>query len=135
MTKGSRERAEHHAGRGPAEIPRWRAPMRTRASVFVAVSTLFITLLPSVANSAAELRPSAARPTYLDAKAPIGRRVEDLLSRMTLEEKVGQMTQAERGALSPPAGNASMVATLRLGSVLSGGGSTPTPNTPEAWVN
>lgn len=30
-------------------------------------------------------------PPYLDARLPIERRVEDLLSRMTLEEKVGQM--------------------------------------------
>ena len=51
---------------------------------------------------------------------------------MTLEEKIGQMTQAERGAV---AGDPSQIATLRLGSVLSGGGSTPTPNTPAAWVD
>jgi beta-glucosidase len=108
--------------------------MRTRASVFVAISILFLSLFPSVASSASELRPAAKDPVYLDAKAPIGRRVKDLLSRMTLEEKIGQMTQAERGALSAPLGDATMVATLRLGSVLSGGGSTPTPNTPEAWV-
>jgi beta-glucosidase len=108
--------------------------MRTRSSVFVVISILFISLLPSVASSASELRPAAKEPVYLDAKAPIGRRVNDLLSRMTLEEKIGQMTQAERGAVSPPNGDATMVATLRLGSVLSGGGSTPTPNTPEAWV-
>ena len=109
--------------------------MRTRASVFVAISILFISLLPSVANSAAELRPTAKEPVYLDAKAPIGQRVKDLLSRMTLEEKIGQMTQAERGALSAPLGDPTMVATLRLGSVLSGGGSTPPTNTPAAWVD
>jgi beta-glucosidase len=108
--------------------------MRTRASVFVVISILLLSLLPSVASSAGELRPAAKDPVYLDARAPIGRRVDDLLSRMTLEEKVGQMTQAERGALSPPDGDASMVATLRLGSVLSGGGSTPESNTPAAWV-
>ena len=28
---------------------------------------------------------------YLDSKQPINKRVEDLLSRMTLEEKIGQM--------------------------------------------
>ena len=35
-------------------------------------------------------------PLYRDASAPIDARVEDLLGRMTLDEKIGQMTQAER---------------------------------------
>jgi beta-glucosidase len=33
--------------------------------------------------------------TYLDASAPIGARVDDLLARMTVEEKVGQMMQLD----------------------------------------
>jgi beta-glucosidase len=33
------------------------------------------------------------RPAYLDPSQPVERRVDDLLSRMTLEEKVGQMCQ------------------------------------------
>lgn len=33
------------------------------------------------------------RPLYKDSAAPIERRIDDLLSRMTLEEKVGQMNQ------------------------------------------
>ncbi|GAA2639608.1 beta-glucosidase [Paractinoplanes durhamensis] len=69
---------------------------------------------------------------YLDARQPVGKRVEDLLRRMTLDDKIGQMTQAERGAM---ASDPSQVASLRLGSVLSGGGSVPTPNTPAAWVD
>ncbi|MFJ8632899.1 glycoside hydrolase family 3 protein [Streptomyces sp. NPDC093568] len=67
---------------------------------------------------------------YLDSGLPVQRRVADLLSRMSLAEKAGQMTQAERGALT----NAGDVAAYDLGSILSGGGSTPTPNTPEAWA-
>jgi hypothetical protein len=55
-----------------------------------------------------------------------------LLAAMTLEEKVGQMTQAERGAVTD---DPSLVTTWRLGSLLSGGGSVPTPNTPEAWAD
>ncbi|MFI9614151.1 glycoside hydrolase family 3 protein [Streptomyces sp. NPDC052023] len=67
---------------------------------------------------------------YLDSRLPEKRRVADLLARMSLEEKAGQMTQAERGALT----DAGDIAAYDLGSLLSGGGSTPTPNTPGAWA-
>ncbi|MER6126344.1 glycoside hydrolase family 3 N-terminal domain-containing protein [Streptomyces sp. NPDC001795] len=67
---------------------------------------------------------------YLDSRLPVRKRVADLVSRMSLEEKAGQMTQAERAALSTPGD----IAAYDLGSLLSGGGSTPTPNTPEAWA-
>ncbi|MER5544594.1 glycoside hydrolase family 3 N-terminal domain-containing protein [Streptomyces sp. NPDC002589] len=67
---------------------------------------------------------------YLNAELPVRKRVADLLSRMSLQEKAGQMTQAERGAV----GGGGDIATYALGSLLSGGGSTPTPNTPEAWA-
>ncbi|MGD9482022.1 glycoside hydrolase family 3 N-terminal domain-containing protein [Streptomyces sp. TRM70308] len=67
---------------------------------------------------------------YLDARLPVAERVADLLGRMTLAEKAGQMTQAERGALRTPGD----IAAYDLGSLLSGGGSVPTPNTAEAWA-
>ena len=51
---------------------------------------------------------------------------------MSLEQKVGQMTQAERADV---AADPSEIAESGLGSVLSGGGSVPTPNTPEAWAD
>jgi beta-glucosidase len=68
---------------------------------------------------------------YLDRGLPVPARVADLLSRMTLDEKVGQMTQAERNALI----RQDDIATANLGSLLSGGGSVPTPNTPAAWAD
>ncbi|WP_406173764.1 glycoside hydrolase family 3 protein [Streptomyces sp. NBC_00996] len=68
---------------------------------------------------------------YLDPKLPVRKRVADLVSRMSLEEKAGQMTQAERGALTAQGD----IARYDLGSLLSGGGSTPTPNTAQAWAN
>ncbi len=71
-------------------------------------------------------------PAYLDARQPTARRVADLLSRMTLDEKIGQMTQAERGGIDA---DPTQITTLGLGSVLSGGGSVPTPNTPKAWAD
>ncbi|MFC4454135.1 glycoside hydrolase family 3 protein [Deinococcus sonorensis] len=54
--------------------------------------------------------------------------VEQLLARMTLDEKIGQMTQPEKNSVKP-----GDVARLALGSVLSGGGGNPDPNTPEHW--
>ncbi|MER6344364.1 glycoside hydrolase family 3 protein [Streptomyces sp. NPDC001595] len=67
---------------------------------------------------------------YLDERLPVRKRVADLLDRMSLEEKAGQMTQAERGALTAPGD----IAAYDLGSLLSGGGSTPTPNTAGGWA-
>ncbi|WP_434599623.1 glycoside hydrolase family 3 N-terminal domain-containing protein [Streptomyces sp. A5-4] len=67
---------------------------------------------------------------YLDKRLPLKKRVTDLLSRMSLDEKAGQMTQAERNALKSQGD----IASYELGSLLSGGGSVPTPNAPEAWA-
>lgn len=69
---------------------------------------------------------------YLDERLPTKERVADLVSRMTLAEKAGQMTQAERGNV---AGDPAVITELGLGSVLSGGGSTPAENTPEGWAD
>jgi beta-glucosidase len=68
---------------------------------------------------------------YLDATLPDAARVDDLLSRMTLEQKAGQMAQAERLGLENPR----QIEQLGLGSILSGGGSVPEGNTPEAWAD
>ncbi|WP_446220054.1 glycoside hydrolase family 3 protein [Micromonospora sp. IBHARD004] len=95
-------------------------------SIAVAVTA---SLAPVSAASAAET--GAERPAYLDPSQPTDRRVADLLGRMTLVEKIGQMTQAERSAV---ASDPTRVAQWGLGSVLSGGGSTPAQNTPAAWV-
>jgi beta-glucosidase len=91
-----------------------------------------IPLLIAVVLALGAAPAAAATPAYKDARQPVSKRVADLLSRMTLEEKVGQMTQTERARIEE---NPSLVAGASLGSVLSGGGSTPTPNTPEAWAD
>lgn len=38
---------------------------------------------------------------YKDPKQPVGSRIKDLMKRMTLEEKIGQMTQIERKVATP----------------------------------
>ncbi|CAA7036669.1 unnamed protein product [Microthlaspi erraticum] len=57
---------------------------------------------------------------YKNPEAPVEARVQDLLSRMTLMEKIGQMTQIER-AVTTHAG----ITDFFIGSVLNGGGSWP----------
>lgn len=54
-----------------------------------------------------------------------------LLARMTLEEKIGQMTQAEQHKLAEP----SDVEKYFLGSLLSGGGSDPKTNSLQDWTD
>jgi beta-glucosidase len=87
---------------------------------------------PAGAGAGAAGSPGQALLPYQDPDLPVGKRVADLLGRMTLVEKIGQMTQAERGAVFD---NPALIAEWQLGSVLSGGGSTPPVNTPESWVN
>ncbi|KAI3443372.1 hypothetical protein Pfo_000037 [Paulownia fortunei] len=68
---------------------------------------------------------------YQDPKQPTNKRVKDLLGRMTLEEKIGQMTQIDRLVASTE-----VVKKYYIGSVLSGGGSIPSPTaSPETWVD
>jgi len=55
--------------------------------------------------------------------------LEELVASMTLAEKIGQMTQAERKDI-----NNGDIKKYALGSILSGGGSTPAYNTPGSWV-
>lgn len=41
-----------------------------------------------------------AQEKYKDPKQPVGARVKDLLARMTLAEKIGQMVQIDRSVAS-----------------------------------
>ena len=85
---------------------------------------LVLALLPAVACDG-ESKPEL----YRDAARPVAERVADLLSRMSLDDKLGQMTQAERGSITP-----GDLTKYRIGSVLSGGGSVPRPNDRGGWV-
>lgn len=56
--------------------------------------------------------------------------IDQAIQEMTLEEKAGQLIQAERSSVSM-----SDITKYNIGSILSGGGSTPNPNTPDAWIS
>ncbi|XP_059626514.1 uncharacterized protein LOC132269365 isoform X2 [Cornus florida] len=60
---------------------------------------------------------------YKNPNEPIEARIKDLLSRMTLREKIGQMAQIERRVATP-----SVIRDLCIGSILSYGGSGPFKN-------
>lgn len=89
--------------------------------------TMTAALIATVPTAAA-----AATLPYENPNLPVPARVADLLGRMTLEEKVGQMTQTERYQVFD---NPSLITTWKLGSILSGGGSTPAQNNPTAWAD
>src|ERR1700689_1408946 len=59
--------------------------------------------------------------------------VQQLLAHMSLEEKVGQMIQADIASISP-----AELRTYQLGSILAGGGAAPGDNVrskPQAWLD
>ena len=68
---------------------------------------------------------------YKNSELPIMDRVRDLMSYMTIEEKVGQMTQVERQFLDGD----DNISKYFLGSLLSGGGSAPAQNFPRSWAD
>ncbi|MFI9103361.1 glycoside hydrolase family 3 N-terminal domain-containing protein [Streptomyces fildesensis] len=72
---------------------------------------------------------ASAHEPYPDPSLPVATRVSKLLATMTLDEKIGQMTQAERANVS----NAD-ITDYSLGSLLSGGGSAPSPNNATSWA-
>ncbi|XP_062085132.1 uncharacterized protein LOC133791219 [Humulus lupulus] len=63
--------------------------------------------------------------TYRNPKEPLEARLKDLLSRMTLEEKVGQITQIERRIATA---NKDIITKFYIGGMLSATGSGPFPD-------
>jgi beta-glucosidase len=79
---------------------------------------------------AAGVVPACSGAPYREANRTVQQRVGDLLGRMSLDDKLGQMVQAERQSAAPRD-----VSSGRIGSVLSGAGSAPVPNMPSAWAD
>ena len=93
--------------------------------ILAACAETTVTPIPITATEAGE---DFGAIIYTDPSQPVEARVEDLLKRMTLDEKIGQMTQVEKNSIQP-----GDITKYFIGSILSGGGGSPASNTPEAW--
>jgi beta-glucosidase len=67
---------------------------------------------------------------YLNSNLSIQERVNDLMSRMNEDEKIGQMVLIEKNSIN----DIDDIARYNLGALLSGGGAGPKQNTPLAWL-
>ncbi|NUQ86846.1 MAG: beta-glucosidase, partial [Glycomyces artemisiae] len=105
-----------------------RRPPILWSALAVALAAAVVTVLLVVPG--ADDGPADGNGDYLDAGLPIDERVDDLLSRMTIEEKVGQMTQVTVGAIDPYPTD---VAEYGIGSLLNGG-SEALFDTAEEWA-
>ena len=121
-------------------------------AVWPALLALLLALAAVVAGGGAAREASAqGTPAYLDASLDAEQRADDLLPRMSLAEKIGQMTQInatvlqgdratwDRAALNPAImedvfGPALTEPGNLTGSILSGGGASPLVNSPRAWA-
>jgi beta-glucosidase len=121
--------------------PRVRAVLLVLAGLVALAAA--VAAAPHGPAARAQSGPSAP---YLDPSVPADQRVADLLGRMSLEEKVGQMTQInvtrmqgdpnndfDRGPLRPEL-EQKVLGDHLVGSILSGGGASPEVNTPQAWA-
>ena len=109
-----------------------KAPHTAFFSRIIFVSLFSILLLFMTTNTfdpKPEIETISSEALYLDETQPIELRVKNLLSHMTLEEKIGQMTLVEKNSLKQP----SDISNYYLGALLSGAGSKPAENTATGW--
>ncbi|MFC0434501.1 glycoside hydrolase family 3 N-terminal domain-containing protein [Kutzneria buriramensis] len=119
-----------------------------RAALAVGAAIALTTGLVQSSGQASPSGPAGSddygRPIYLNPAVPTQYRVNDLLRRMTLAEKVGQMAQIRVGKLRGDCNfaNGPLVASCEqqvlvdahVGSILSGGGDYPVDNTAKGWA-
>jgi len=118
-----------------AALPQASEETDTSRKIIAGVTILIVTMvcvyftMVFVTKPPQEQTPPPAVP-YRNPNLSPEERAADLLSRMTLDEKIGQMTLVDRQSIS----SISDISTYNLGGLLSGGGSCPDPNTPYNWA-
>jgi beta-glucosidase len=103
---------------------------RSIALIFLILILLAACLPKSPVAQSPTFAPSFTMPAviYPNPSQPIEARVEDLIAHMTMDEKIGQMTQVEMGSIQP-----GDITKYSIGSILSGGDGNPQNNTPQGW--
>jgi beta-glucosidase len=139
--------------RHPRSSPSRRGRIRTLTALS-GISACVVALV-AASGSVSASPPTSSTPLYLDASAPISARVDDLLGRMTLAEKVGQMdqivigrlrdtTNPANGSCNNTGGNSDPLQPNCLnevliknftGSILAGGTDNPADNTGKGWAD
>ncbi len=130
--------SDSRADGGRAGVANATHRTRIRARRFAAACAAASLLVACLGGAAAEearvhpqLWPAADRP--LAPSPATDAAVEDLLGRMSLEEKIGQMIQADIDSITPEE-----LRTYKLGALLAGGNAAPAHDprsTPQAWLD
>jgi beta-glucosidase len=102
---------------------------KTLVLIVIAFLTILYVYLPKSEDLGAQLPPPPADAIYKQPTRSIDERVTDLLSRMTLEEKIGQMALVDKNSLK----KTDDISKYYLGGILSGAGAKPANNTPAGW--
>ena len=120
--------------------------MSPRRAVSLALPVLLLAISVWAFGGAGRDAVAQQSTPYLDPSLSPEQRADDLLARMSLEEKVGQMTQINATALQGDPANPwdrgplnedildDVLCTNLTGSILSGGGASPEVNSPRAWT-
>src|ERR1700721_2782605 len=83
---------------GKARLP----ALARRGPVTITVVAIALVIAMSAAAVTRTTAMASGRPAYLDSHLPVPARVADLLGRMTLPEKIGQMVQIEATQVTDP---------------------------------
>jgi len=100
--------------------------------LFLVFGTVFFLLKNRNSESSVDVlseRCQQEEAIYLNPDLSIEERVNDLMSRMTDLEKIGQLVLVEKNSVR----NINDIAKYNLGALLSGGGAGPEEDTPSAW--
>lgn len=93
--------------------------------LLISVALVFVFFKPNYISPEPTLLP------YHNTQLALDKRVEDLLNRMTVAEKIGQMAMVDKKSIY----DFNDITKYNLGALLSGSGGNPDDNTPAGWRN